>query len=149
MKHSNEPVLPANDTIPPDSDFEHIQLAKKRFLIVGCLLFIFTITTVAVATVPALDIGRHGFDAWDAALGLLIATIKASMVALVFMHLNHEKKTVYFIIGLATIHAVGLYFGTHMHFADMTYDPHFYDDGIERIDGDGGTDIHETQKGAP
>jgi hypothetical protein len=45
------------------------------------ILFIGTIVTVLVATVPALDVGHHGFDIWDAILGLAIAATKASLVA--------------------------------------------------------------------
>jgi caa(3)-type oxidase subunit IV len=50
-----------------------------------------------VATGPALDIGGHGFDVWDAVLGILIATTKATLVAAIFMHLNHEKKLIYWV----------------------------------------------------
>jgi caa(3)-type oxidase subunit IV len=65
-------------------------------MVFGALL-VGTVLTVLVATVPALDIGRHGFDAWDAVLGLIIATTKASLVAAIFMHLNHEKKLIYWV----------------------------------------------------
>ena len=60
-----------------------------------------TVLTVLVADPPAflywLDVGEHGFDKWDAVVGLLIATTKASLVAVIFMHLNHEKKAIYWI----------------------------------------------------
>lgn len=76
---------------------EAIQKAKKTYLLVfGALLF-GTVLTVLVATVPMLDIGGHGFDKYDAILGLIIATTKASLVAVIFMHLNHEKKLIYWV----------------------------------------------------
>jgi caa(3)-type oxidase subunit IV len=83
---------------------EAIRKSIRTYLIVGGVLFIGTVVTVLVATVPALDVGGHGFDVWDAILGLAIATTKATLVAAVFMHLNHEKKAVYWIF------ASGLFF---------------------------------------
>ena len=85
-----------------------LQKAKKLYIFIGLTLFLFTGITVAVATVPALDIGKHGFDVADMTLGLGIALFKASLVMLIFMHLNHEKKLVYF------LYAMGLVFGTFL-----------------------------------
>ena len=76
---------------------EAIKKSIKLYTIIGLLLFVFTGITVAVATVPALDFGGHGFDAYDAVIGIAIASFKASLVALIFMHLNHEKKAIYWI----------------------------------------------------
>jgi len=87
---------------------EEVKKAQKLYLFIGLVLFAFTVATVMVATVPALDIGRHGFDPADMVLGLLIATTKASLVALIFMHLNHEKAWVYWLFGF------GLFFGVAM-----------------------------------
>ena len=76
---------------------EEIQKAKKTYIAVFGALLVGTVLTVLVATVEMLDVGGHGFDKWDAVVGLLIATAKASLVALIFMHLNHEKKSIYWI----------------------------------------------------
>jgi len=76
---------------------QEIQKSKKVYLAVFGALLVGTVVTVLVATVEALDVGKHGFDKWDAVLGLFIATVKASLVAYIFMHLNHEKKAVYWI----------------------------------------------------
>ncbi len=76
---------------------EAIQKAKKTYLMVFGALLVGTILTVLVATVPALDIGGHGFDIYDAILGLIIATTKSTLVAAIFMHLNHEKKLIYWV----------------------------------------------------
>ena len=73
---------------------EAIKKSVRTYMFVGGILFLGTVITVLIATVPALDFGRHGFDAMDCVLGLTIATIKASLVAFLFMHLNHEKKAV-------------------------------------------------------
>lgn len=76
---------------------EAIQKAKKTYLLVFAALLFGTVVTVLVATVPALDVGDHGFDMWDAILGLLIALTKVTLVAAIFMHLNHEKKLIYIV----------------------------------------------------
>ncbi len=98
----------------------------RLYLLVGAILFGGTIATVAVATVPWLDIGEHGFDKWDMGLGLMIAAFKASLVALIFMHLNHEKRLIYWLGGLATMHAIGMATFTLLAEADTTHDPDFY-----------------------
>lgn len=103
-----------------------IQRSKRTYLWVGLVLFCGTVATAAVATIPAFDIGAHGFDKWDAMLGLAIAITKASLVAAIFMHLNHERRWVYFAFGIGLVHAVGLFVGTYMHYADTPIDKYFY-----------------------
>lgn len=110
-----------------------VKKALRLYLFVGAALFAGTIATVAVATVPWLDIGDHGFDKWDALLGLAIASVKASLVAMVFMHLNHERVLIYSFIILATIHAIGMFLGTYWHFADFINDPHFLDPASDMV----------------
>ncbi|YCM44375.1 cytochrome C oxidase subunit IV family protein [Verrucomicrobiaceae bacterium 227] len=84
---------------------EEIKKKKKLYMVIGGLLFIFTGITVAVASVESLDFGEHGFDHVDAIIGLVIAAFKATLVMLIFMHLNHEKKLIYFFYGLALVMA--------------------------------------------
>ena len=76
---------------------EEIKSHFKVYGIVGAGLFIGTVVTVLVATVEMFDIGGHGFDHWDMILGLAIALTKMFFVGFIFMHLNHEKKGVYWI----------------------------------------------------
>lgn len=106
---------------------DEVRRSTRLYLLVGLILFCGTIATAAVATVPALDVGQHGFDKWDALLGLLIASFKASLVAAVFMHLNHEKKFIYVFITLAAIHVTGLFIGIYWHYADLTNDKYFFE----------------------
>ncbi len=70
---------------------EEIKKVKNAFLIVALILAACTLLTVAVAVVPQLDFGAHGFSTADAVIGLAIATFKASCVALIFMHLKFGK----------------------------------------------------------
>ncbi|MFC5051233.1 cytochrome C oxidase subunit IV family protein [Rubritalea spongiae] len=76
---------------------EEIKSHFKVYGLVGAGLFVGTVVTVLVATVEALDIGGHGFDVWDMILGLAIAMTKMFFVGYIFMHLNHEKKGIYWI----------------------------------------------------
>ena len=95
-----------------------IQKAKKLYTFIGLTLFLFTGITVAVATVPALDVGGHGFDSLDMALGLAIASFKAGLVMFIFMHLNHEKKLVYFLFIMGIVFGVFLMVITAWAFSD-------------------------------
>jgi caa(3)-type oxidase subunit IV len=97
---------------------EEIKKAQKLYLLIGALLFVFTVVTVAVATQPWLDFGGHGFDMADMTIGLLIATVKATLVGAIFMHLNHEKKLVYYVFGVGGIMAVALMALTALHYID-------------------------------
>lgn len=105
---------------------EAIKKSIKTYLFVGGVLFLGTILTVMVATVPWMDVGKHGFDAWDCVLGLCIATVKATLVAYVFMHLNHEKKAVYWLFGSGLCMVCSLAFLTAFGMLDPIHDYLFY-----------------------
>jgi len=105
---------------------EAIRKSIRIYMIVGMILFIGTVVTVAVATVPMLDVGQHGFDMKDAILGLGIAATKASLVAAIFMHLNHEKKAVYWIFGSGIVFVIALFGLTALAKSDPIHDPLFY-----------------------
>ena len=64
----------------------------KTYLKVGAVLFAGTVITVAAAFLPIFDLHHR---AANITLGLLIATVKCSFVALIFMHLKNEKKLIY------------------------------------------------------
>ncbi len=87
---------------------DEIKKTQKKYMMVGAALFIGTVVTVMVATIPALDVGGHGFDHWDMWLGLAIATAKVSLVMYFFMHLNHEKPWVYWLFGFGIVGAIAL-----------------------------------------
>lgn len=118
---------------------EDIRKAQKKYLLIGLILFVFTVVTVAVATVPWLDFGEHGFDAWDAIIGLVIATIKASLVGAIFMHLSNEKKTIYVLIVMGVMMGIAL-----MGLIGWTYNnPIEYGNSVE---GDGFFNPEKTAK---
>jgi caa(3)-type oxidase subunit IV len=70
------------------SDFESIKNSLRTYWMVGAALFVFTVITVAVNQV-------HLAVPLAITVALIIASIKGSMVASVFMHLSHEKKWIY------------------------------------------------------
>jgi caa(3)-type oxidase subunit IV len=106
---------------------EAIRKSIRTYLMIGVILFIGTVVTVMVATVPWLDVGHHGFDIKDAILGLAIAATKASLVAAVFMHLNHEKKAVYWIFASGIVFVIALFALTGLAKSDPIHDPLFYE----------------------
>jgi caa(3)-type oxidase subunit IV len=126
MKPMSLETSPTENAAVPSN--EEVRKTTRLYLLVGLILFCATGATVAVATVPWLDVGGHGFDHWDALMGVSIASIKALLVAAVFMHLNHERRLIYAIMALAGVHAIGFFVGTYWHYADMTNDPDFYHD---------------------
>jgi caa(3)-type oxidase subunit IV len=70
------------------SDQESIRKSIKTYMMVGAALFVFTGITVAVNQI-------HLAVPLAITVALIIATMKGSMVASVFMHLSHEKKWIY------------------------------------------------------
>jgi cytochrome c oxidase subunit IV len=70
------------------SDAEAVRKSVRTYMMIGAALLVFTGITVAAnylhLPIPAAI-----------TLALIIASIKASMVAAVFMHLNHEKLWIY------------------------------------------------------
>ncbi|HIA66143.1 TPA: hypothetical protein EYN98_08765 [Candidatus Poribacteria bacterium] len=68
----------------------------KKYLYVFLALAILTAVTVGVSYV---DLGIAG----GIVIALIVATIKGSLVALYFMHLNHEKKSIYRLLGLTVV----------------------------------------------
>ena len=70
------------------SDQESIRKTIKTYWMIGAALFVFTGITVAVNQI-------HLAVPLAITVALIIATMKGSMVAGVFMHLSHEKQLIY------------------------------------------------------
>src|SRR4249920_1517085 len=70
------------------SDQESIRKTIKTYWMIGAALFVFTAITVAVNQV-------HLAVPLAITVALIVATVKGSLVASVFMHLSHEKKWIY------------------------------------------------------
>jgi cytochrome c oxidase subunit 4 len=78
------------------SDPEAVKKSIRTYMFVGVSLLVFTGITVAAnqlhLAVPAAI-----------AVALVIATMKGSMVASIFMHLSHEKKWIYGALALTVL----------------------------------------------
>ena len=78
------------------SDPEAIRKSIRTYVMIGAALFVFTGITVAVNQV-------HLAIPLAITVAIIIATIKGSMVAAVFMHLSHEKMWIYGALVLTVI----------------------------------------------
>ena len=83
------------------SDSAEIRKSVRSYVKVFAMLMLFTIITVAASrfhlAVPAAI-----------TVALIIAALKGSMVAAVFMHLSHEKRWVYGALLLTAVFFIGL-----------------------------------------
>jgi cytochrome c oxidase subunit IV len=77
----------------------------RGYLIIGGTLIVGTVLTVLASYI---DLGHH----WNIVLALVIATVKASLVALYFMHLISEKQLIYTVLGFTAFFFIGLMFIT-------------------------------------
>ena len=73
---------------------EEIAKHKKLYTIIGIWLVVFSCVAVALGIFPFLDFGPPGATWEDIVIGLAVSMIKATLVALIFMHLNHEVKLI-------------------------------------------------------
>ncbi len=73
----------------------------RGYMIVGGTLLIGTILTVLASYV---DLGHS----WNIVLALVIATAKASLVALFFMHLISERQMIYIVLAFTAFFLIGL-----------------------------------------
>ena len=96
-----------------DHDHDHdVGAHVKKYLMVGGLLLAFTILTVFLSYV---DFGSHKANM---AIGMLVATFKAGLVAAIFMHLSAEKKLIYRILLFTAFFVFGLFWLTYLHWYD-------------------------------
>lgn len=65
-----------------------IKKSVRKYVMVGAALFVFTVITVVANQV-------HLVVPVAITVALIIAIMKGSMVAAVFMHLSHEKRWIY------------------------------------------------------
>ena len=83
------------------SDPADIHKSVRSYMTVFVMLMIFTILTVAVSRLQfAVPVAI--------AVALVIAVMKGSMVAGVFMHLSHEKRWIYGVLLLTVVFFVFL-----------------------------------------
>src|SRR6185503_5685903 len=85
------------------SDPAEVKQTIRRYMLVGLALFIGTVITVAANRV-------HLVVPLAITVALIIASVKGSMVAAVFMHLSHEKQWIYGALLLTLVFFIFLVF---------------------------------------
>jgi cytochrome c oxidase subunit 4 len=83
----------------------HTNHSVKGYLFVFFALIIGTVFTVWASFI---DLGHH----WNIVLALVIACVKAFLVAGYFMHLVTEKKLIYTVLGFTAFFFTGLMYLT-------------------------------------
>ena len=84
-----------------ESEAEHVRRHVRVYLMVFTALAVLTIVTVAISYL-------HLPTAYAITLALTVATVKASLVALYFMHLISEEKVILWLLLLCAAVLVGL-----------------------------------------
>lgn len=89
--------------MPPHADASHDDHAPnvKLYMAVFAALMVLTMVTVWISKF-------HLGVTQAVALGLLVASVKAGLVAAVFMHLWGEKKLIFYVLGLTIALGAGL-----------------------------------------
>lgn len=91
---------------------EEIQKSIKKYWLIGAALIAFTLLTVGLSYV---ELPTHGLNIL---VGMIVAAIKVSLVGLVFMHLNHERSTIYKILAFTAVFALVLFLLFHFTHGD-------------------------------
>jgi len=101
--------IQSNHSEVDEHELEHIQKHIKLYVGIFGALLVLTVLTVVVAKAFDFDqmVGWEGHTL-NIIIGLLIAAAKATLVALFFMHLSNEKRTIYRFLIFAVVFAVGL-----------------------------------------
>ena len=81
---------------------ENHSVSFKTYLTVLIVLLVLTVITVGVAQVD--------FGVFNAFFAMLVATIKAGLVLMYFMHLKYDEKIYWLIFGSAVFFVILLYF---------------------------------------
>lgn len=105
-------------TLPSYAPAAEIYRSARRNLAIALLLFFGTLAAIAVATIPALDVGATGFGPWDCVLVMTIATFLASLFAIMLMYVNDEHQPRLLLTLTVTMYSAGFIFGTLMHCVD-------------------------------
>lgn len=91
---------------------EYLRKQSRLIWVVGGVLGIGTVITVGAMYI---DMGSRSMNI---AFGIFIATIKASLVMLIFMHLKNERGLIYKFLAFTVIFVIGLFFLTYLGFSD-------------------------------
>ncbi|MBL9114174.1 MAG: cytochrome C oxidase subunit IV family protein [Verrucomicrobiaceae bacterium] len=85
-----------------DNSHDDVSSHVKTYLKIGVTLIVFTVITVAISFI---DFGGNN----NMIVGMAVATFKASLVCLIFMHLNHERPLIYKVLVFTVVLAIVLF----------------------------------------
>jgi cytochrome c oxidase subunit 4 len=104
----NNPPDVSPDPAEHEEYAHNVQAHVKRYLLIGALLLSFTAVTVALSYV------NFGTQKANIAVAMLVATIKAGLVAAVFMHLAAEKRLIYRVLIFTGLFVFALFWLTYL-----------------------------------
>ncbi len=87
-------------------DAHDISSHIRTYMIIGGTLVVMTFITVALSFV---DFSLWFGDSANMIIGMAVATFKASLVGLIFMHLNGERPLIYKVLAFTTVFAIVLF----------------------------------------
>jgi cytochrome c oxidase subunit 4 len=109
----NNPPDVSPDPAEHEEYAHNVQKHVRGYLVVGGLLLAFTGITVALSYV------NFGTQKANIAVALLVATLKAGLVAAIFMHLAAEKRLIYRVLLFTGLFVFALFWLTFL----AWYDP--------------------------
>lgn len=104
---------PTTDPHAPAHDAAHAQSHAFMYLLIGGILLLCTGLTVGLSYV------NFGTPQANFVVAMILATIKAGLVAAIFMHLLSEKWTIYRFLLITIVFFTGLFLLTGL----AMYDP--------------------------
>ena len=109
----NNPPDVSQDPSEHEEYAHNVQKHVRGYLVVGAMLLAFTAITVALSYV---DFGTRKANI---AVAMLVAMLKAGLVAGIFMHLAAEKRLIYRVLVFTAFFVLGLFWLTFL----AWYDP--------------------------
>jgi cytochrome c oxidase subunit 4 len=114
-------TTPTVATESHDHGHSHDDIARhvKGYIYVGVALLLCTGLTVGLSYVN-FDYYFGGHN-WNFIVAMIVATIKAGLVAAIFMHLKQEKITIWKFLLFTAFFCLGLFLLTLLHWVDPIY----------------------------
>jgi caa(3)-type oxidase subunit IV len=104
----NNPPDVSPDPHEQEEYAHNVQKHVRGYLMVGAILLTFTAVTVALSYV------NFGTQKANIAVAMLVATLKAGLVAAIFMHLAAEKRLIYRVLVFTGFFVLGLFWLTFL-----------------------------------
>jgi cytochrome c oxidase subunit IV len=104
----NNPPDVSPDPHEQEEYAHNVQKHVRGYLMVGAILLTFTAVTVALSYV------NFGTQKANNAVAMLVATLKAGLVAAIFMHLAAEKRLIYRVLVFTGFFVLGLFWLTFL-----------------------------------